>query len=152
MPDDLWSGPGQRAWQYAGQFDGKPCRVLGLDVDINVADPGCLAFAPGRSARATGSSRSGSLRRGDRGSAVERLTRRLTYLRYLDGARTTFDRATESAVSRFQQDHGLEPRGRYGPRTTRKLKSAVAAQRERRRTRRRPSRAPAGFRGSWTAH
>jgi uncharacterized protein YcbK (DUF882 family)/peptidoglycan hydrolase-like protein with peptidoglycan-binding domain len=134
IPDDLWSGPGQRAWQYAGQFGGKPCRVLGLDVDINVADPGCLAFAPGRNAPATsGSSGSGSLRRGDRGPAVERLTRRLTYLRYLDGARGTFDRATQSAVARFQQDHGLEPSGRYGPRTTRKLKSVVAAERVRRR-------------------
>ena len=134
MPDDLWSGPGQRAWQYAGQFGGKACRVLGLDVDINVADPGCLALAPGRSAPATsGPSGSGSLRRGDRGAAVERLTRRLTYLRYLDGTRGTFDRATHSAVARFQQDHGLEPSGRYGPRTTRKLKSAIAVERERRR-------------------
>jgi hypothetical protein len=39
----LWNRPGQRAWQYAGAFDGKPCRVGGLDVDISAADAGCLA-------------------------------------------------------------------------------------------------------------
>jgi hypothetical protein len=47
LPTDLWAGPGQRAWQYAGEFGGKKCQVLGLDVDINVADPGLLAHAPG---------------------------------------------------------------------------------------------------------
>ena len=56
LPDELWGKPGERAWQYAGEFDNRPCQVLGLDVDINVADVGCLATAPGaRSAsRVTG--------------------------------------------------------------------------------------------------
>lgn len=45
MPDDLWSKPGQRAWQYAGAFDGHTCRVRGLDVDINVADGAVLVPA-----------------------------------------------------------------------------------------------------------
>ena len=47
LPDELWGKPGERAWQYAGEFDKKPCQVLGLDVDINVADVGCLATPPG---------------------------------------------------------------------------------------------------------
>jgi Domain of unknown function (DUF1906) len=50
MPAHLWAKPGQRAWQYAGEFDGVPCEVLGLNVDINVADPGCLAPPPGTKA------------------------------------------------------------------------------------------------------
>lgn len=48
--DSLWSAAGQRAWQYAGAFDGDPCRVGGLDVDINAADSSCLVgtgSAPG---------------------------------------------------------------------------------------------------------
>jgi uncharacterized protein YcbK (DUF882 family) len=102
--------------------------VLGLDVDINVADPECLAPPPGRVAPAAR-----SLRRGDRGDAVERLTRRLAYVRLLDRPRRTFDRETEVAVARFQREHGLDPSGRYGPRTTRRLANAVAAERERRR-------------------
>jgi len=43
LPGNLWSKPGQRAWQYAGAFGDKPCRVGGLDVDISVADGGCSA-------------------------------------------------------------------------------------------------------------
>jgi hypothetical protein len=39
----LFPKAGQRAWQYAGAFDNVPLRINGLDVDINVADPGCLA-------------------------------------------------------------------------------------------------------------
>jgi hypothetical protein len=47
MPKNLWASQGQRAWQYAAEFNGKKCQVLGLDVDIDVADPGVLAGAPG---------------------------------------------------------------------------------------------------------
>ena len=48
LPDELWAKPGMRAWQYAGAFNGKPCEVMGFNVDINVSDPGCLAGPPGR--------------------------------------------------------------------------------------------------------
>jgi hypothetical protein len=43
VPGKLWPDQGQRVWQYAGAFDNKACQVGGLDVDINVADGGCLA-------------------------------------------------------------------------------------------------------------
>jgi glycoside hydrolase-like protein len=47
MPAAMWPNPSQRAWQYAGAFGNTPCRVLGIDVDISVADAGVLAHAPG---------------------------------------------------------------------------------------------------------
>jgi peptidoglycan hydrolase-like protein with peptidoglycan-binding domain len=47
MPANLWPGNGQRAWQYAGEFGNHKCQVRGLDVDISVADPDCLAHPPG---------------------------------------------------------------------------------------------------------
>ena len=43
LANGLFSKAGQRAWQYAGAFDNVPVRVGGLDVDISVADRGCLA-------------------------------------------------------------------------------------------------------------
>jgi hypothetical protein len=45
LPHELWGKPGQRAWQYAAEFSNQKCQVLGQDVDINVADEGCLARA-----------------------------------------------------------------------------------------------------------
>ena len=42
LPNDLWPEAGQRAWQYAGEFDKVALQVGGLDVDISVADSGCL--------------------------------------------------------------------------------------------------------------
>jgi Rv2525c-like, glycoside hydrolase-like domain len=42
LPDNLWSEPGQRVWQYAGKTDDGPAKVGGVEVDINVADSGCL--------------------------------------------------------------------------------------------------------------
>lgn len=44
LADNLWGKPGQRVWQYGGKTkDGQPAVVGGLEVDINVADDGCLA-------------------------------------------------------------------------------------------------------------
>jgi nucleoid-associated protein YgaU len=43
LADDLWPAIGQRAWQYAGTFDGGTCSIRGLSVDIDVADSGVLA-------------------------------------------------------------------------------------------------------------
>ncbi|HEY7146476.1 MAG TPA: glycoside hydrolase domain-containing protein [Streptosporangiaceae bacterium] len=47
LPDGLWPHQGQRVWQYAGAFSGRPCSVGGVDVDINVADAGCLVHQAG---------------------------------------------------------------------------------------------------------
>ena len=73
MPADLWGKQGQRAWQYAGAFGNQSCNVLGLNVDINVADLGCLAPAPGVASKTAARPR--LVRRGDKGELVERLTR-----------------------------------------------------------------------------
>ena len=133
FPAQLWAERGRRAWQYAGAFGGKPCRVLGLDVDINVADPACLAKPPGH--HQDGANRPAVLRRGHQGPQVKRLTRRLSFVRspvtrapYLDGVRRRFDRETELALRAFQRDHGLDDTGRLGKRSRRKLREAVARQ------------------------
>jgi Rv2525c-like, glycoside hydrolase-like domain len=47
LKNDVFSEPGQRAWQYGAVFNGKPAMVGGLDVDINVADSACIAGAVG---------------------------------------------------------------------------------------------------------
>jgi hypothetical protein len=47
LADHLWDKPGQRAWQYGGKTKDGPAVVGGLDVDINVADDGCLARTAG---------------------------------------------------------------------------------------------------------
>ncbi len=105
MPAAFWPNPGQRAWQYAGAFNKKPCRVLGTDVDISVADLDCLAHPPGfqighaavahvsapavahvppvAGAHVPAAPAAGLhlVRRGDKGEAVVQLTRRLAYVR-----------------------------------------------------------------------
>ena len=134
FPDSLWPDQGERAWQYAGAYGGKPCRVLGLDVDINVADLGCLAPPPGGGVahHPHAPKRSRALRKGDRGPVVVRLTHRLSALRskqtrtaYLDGARSRFDAETEAALKSFQAEHGLAASGRYGRETARALLKAL---------------------------
>jgi hypothetical protein len=134
LPAELWAKRRQRAWQYAGAFGGRPCRVLGFDVDISVADPGCLAKAPGHQDGGA-PKRPAALRRGDDGPRVEKLTRRLSVLRsratrapYLDGARRHFDRETELALRAFQREHGLADTGRLGKRSRIALRAAVAKQ------------------------
>src|SRR5262249_30795835 len=69
MPSTFWANPGQRAWQFAAEFNGNPCRVLDLDVDINVADLDCLAHPPGGAAVARHPAKAGShfVRLGDAG-------------------------------------------------------------------------------------
>ena len=135
MPAGLWSKPGQRAWQYAGASGNRRCDVLGLNVDINVADLGCLAPPPGTAAAA----RPRLVRRGARGTLVERLTGRLSYLRsrrtgepYLDGRRRVFDGRVESALKAFQDEHGLTVNGVYGQSSARALRRAVKLRKERR--------------------
>jgi peptidoglycan hydrolase-like protein with peptidoglycan-binding domain len=139
MPDDLWARPGQRAWQYGGIIKGKPCNVLGFNVDINVADLGCLAPPPngktegaphGKKEQAP--KRVRALRRGDRGPLVVRATHRLSMLRsretgrpYLDGPRSRFDAETETALKAFQSEHGLAASGRYGRDSARALLKAA---------------------------
>ncbi len=129
---ELWGKPGQRAWQYAGDSSKQPCQVLGLDVDINVADVGCLATPPagsghhgGRRQAPAGATR--LVRRGSRGRAVQQLTRRLSILPskttgqpYLDGPRGSLGPEAETALKAFQREHRLDADGIYGPDTQRR--------------------------------
>jgi peptidoglycan hydrolase-like protein with peptidoglycan-binding domain len=138
LPRELWSRPGARAWQYAGAYGNQPCQVLGLNVDINVADLGCLAKPPGHQQGQPQRGGSRLVRRGDRGKPVERITRRLSYVRsettgaaYLDSPRRRFDVGAETALMTFQREHRLPPDGVYGPDTARALSRAVQAQRRR---------------------
>ncbi|HEU4702724.1 MAG TPA: glycoside hydrolase domain-containing protein [Conexibacter sp.] len=129
MPNDLWSKPGQRAWQYAGALKNAPCRVLGLDVDVSVADLGCLAPPPGAVAAAAA-----RLDTGAHGAAVVRLTHRLSIVPspttgrpYLDGPRRRFDAATHDALRAFQREHGLPATGTYERASARALLRAAKA-------------------------
>ena len=143
LPHELWSKPGERAWQYAGEFDNRPCQVLGLDVDINVADVGCLATPPGgvkRQGGRKGRAASGArlVRRGSRGKAVHQLTLRLSFVRsktgrpYLDGPRGSLGPEAEAALKAFQREHRLDADGIYGPATQHALSRAIQLERSRR--------------------
>ena len=76
-----------------------------------------------------------ALRRGDKGPAVARMTKRLSRLRskktgkpYLDGPRRQLDAAVEDALKAFQSEHRLTVDGIFGPRSQRKLGRAVHLQ------------------------
>jgi peptidoglycan hydrolase-like protein with peptidoglycan-binding domain len=132
FPVNLWARHGQRAWQYGGIIKGKPCNILGFNVDINVADLGCLAPPPDGKKKQQTAKRVRALRRGDRGPLVVRATHRMSVLRsrktghpYLDGPRSRFDAETEKALKAFQAEHGLTPSGRYGRESARALLKAV---------------------------
>jgi peptidoglycan hydrolase-like protein with peptidoglycan-binding domain len=82
---------------------------------------------PGRPGRQNAQSiLSPLVRRGDRGEVIARLTRRLTFLGYLDGARDRFDGETERALLAFQRDHRLEVDGVLGPESAAALARAIA--------------------------
>jgi peptidoglycan hydrolase-like protein with peptidoglycan-binding domain len=138
MPVHLWGKRGQRAWQYAGIIGGRPCNILGLNVDINVADLGCLAPPPGGVAGpAHRPQRPRPLRRGDQGATVVRLTHRLSVLSsrrtghpYLDGPRKRFDAETEAALKAFQTEHGVAASGTYGKPSAIALLKAVRRAKE----------------------
>src|SRR5262249_55823671 len=124
MPSTFWANPGQRAWQFAAEFNGNPCRVLDLDVDINVADLDCLAHPPGGAAVARHPAKAGPhfVRLGDAGPAVVQLTRALSYVprdrmgrRYVAAPRRRFDVSVDRALRAFQADHGLTVDGVFGP-------------------------------------
>ena len=90
------------------------------------------------------------LRRGDEGQLVEKLTKRLSYVRrkgsrdrYLDGARKRLDAEAEAAVKAFQRDHGLDDDGVVGPKTALKLNRAVRLETARREKERKDGPAPA---------
>jgi Domain of unknown function (DUF1906)/Putative peptidoglycan binding domain len=138
MPNELWSAHGQRAWQTSGAYSNTPCRVLNVDVDINVADVDCLAHAPGVHA-ATGPARIRALRRGDRGPRVRQLTKRLSYVHshatgkpYLDGERPVFGASVEASLKEFQREHGIKPKGVYGVATQHALARSVELEKARR--------------------
>lgn len=69
------------------------------------------------------------LRRGDTGSEVLKLQKRLQELGYnpglIDG---DFGLGTERALANFQREHGLEPDGIYGPKTDAAMKASAPAQ------------------------
>jgi peptidoglycan hydrolase-like protein with peptidoglycan-binding domain len=140
IPAELWAKRGQRAWQYAGVLGkDRPCQVLGVPVDISVADLGCLAQAPNHKELSVGVARPARvLRQGDHGPVVRRLTRRLSVIRsnrtrlpYLDGARDSFDAETEAALRAFQQEHKVQGDGLYGRRTAQALLRAVRLEKQR---------------------
>jgi Domain of unknown function (DUF1906)/Putative peptidoglycan binding domain len=140
FPPGLWSQPGERAWQYAGEFGNTRCQVLGLDVDISVADPGCLAAAPGRQPHPQAGVHAAVLNAGDAGPRVRRLTASLAFVRapgtnrpYLNSARAVLDAAAENALRAFQHDHRLVVDGVYGPATAEALAQAVRRERVSRR-------------------
>jgi hypothetical protein len=126
LPASMWSRPGERAWQYAG---GPQCAVLGVHVDISVADLACLAPPPGAvKGVAASAARHTALRKGAHGPVVVRLTHRLSTVRspatgrpYLDGPRKHFDARTHAALSAFQHDHRLPASGVYDAATARAL-------------------------------
>ncbi|HEY0170039.1 MAG TPA: peptidoglycan-binding protein [Pyrinomonadaceae bacterium] len=72
----------------------------------------------------------GGVRRGARGELVARLQRRLVELNYLTPQQTAtgpgiYGRQTESAVKRFQAEHGIRQTGALGPLTYRALRTAA---------------------------
>jgi hypothetical protein len=117
----LWGRPGQRAWQYAAEYGGAKCRVGGLDVDINVADPGCLAGAPGKQ----GKQQNGrppkwpgrALKRGSWGDDVEAWQQKMVDRGWHLQPTGRFDAASETACSGFQKDKGLEVTGHVDRKT-----------------------------------
>jgi peptidoglycan hydrolase-like protein with peptidoglycan-binding domain len=141
LPATFWANPGQRAWQFAGEFNGNPCRVLSLDVDINVADLDCLALPPGTAVVRRPATKPGAVRLGDTGAAVVQLTRALSFVPsdrmgrpYLAAPRRTFDASVEKALRAFQSDHGLTVDGLFGPASAQALKRAVRLETARRRS------------------
>ena len=98
MPPGLWRERGRRAWQYAGAFNGKRCEVLGLNVDINVADVGCLAKAPGAKRRRPPK----AVKRPPRAEAPKSPQRRPSPLRSLIEDVRRHDAATEKAWDRLE--------------------------------------------------
>jgi hypothetical protein len=140
LSKSMWPAVGQRAWQYAGEPHGK-CQVLGMSVDIDVADLDCLAGPPGSQIGKlpAHSATSDLIRRGDRGPAVVRLTRRLSYVRshktgkpYLDGARKRFDAEAVKALKRYQAEHHLDHDGVFGTDTARALNRSVRIEKAKR--------------------
>jgi hypothetical protein len=139
FPANLWSRPGQRAWQYGGAQGRTPCTVLGHAVDISVADLECLAPPPGGvRAGAASVRRRQALRRGAHGAGVVRLTHRLSIVRspstgrpYLDGPRKRFDARAQAALSAFQHDHGLHANGVYDASSARALLTVAKRQKGR---------------------
>jgi hypothetical protein len=142
VPAGCWPAQGQRAWQYAGAYGNSPCRVLGLDVDINVADLECLANPPGvhhGGAPIHVAGAAGVVRRGDHGKAVQKVTRRLAYVRsrktgkpYLDGMRSRFDVEAVRALKAFQAEHHLSHDGVFGPESAAALDRSVRHEKVRR--------------------
>jgi hypothetical protein len=114
VPGSLWGNPGQRAWQYAGAYNNTPCRVGGLDVDINVADPGCLAGPPGQQKQVDGKPPKfpgRPLKRGSWGDDVERWQQRMKDRGWRIDVSGRYDADSERVCSGFQKEKQLDVTG-----------------------------------------
>ena len=120
-----YNGAGKAAELYSADLLRKAAaweqRLAGVAVPANDGHPAQNGTAP--------------LRRGDRGPAVAKLSRRLSRLTsaktgsaYLDGSRREFDAAVETALKAFQADHRLAADGIFGPRSQRRLMRALNLQ------------------------
>ncbi len=115
VPAALWPNPGQRAWQYAGAFGNAPCQVLGVDVDIDVADPGCLAGVPGHKSapkvEAPPPFAGRMLTVGMSGDDVRRWQSRMRDRGWHLAVSGRYDSASESICEAFQKDKHLPVTG-----------------------------------------
>lgn len=120
LSESLWGRPGQRAWQYGAEYGGKKCRVLGLDVDINVADPGCLAGPPGKQKTLNGRPPKWpgrALRRGVWGDDVEMWQEKMIERGWHLKPSGRFDAASQQVCSDFQKEKQLEITGHVDRKT-----------------------------------
>jgi hypothetical protein len=122
VPGDQWSKPGQRAWQYAGIVGNKPCQVLGVDVDIDVADPGCLAPAPGVTPPGHSNGHPPPfvgrvLTVGMSGDDVQRWQKRMRERGWHLAVSGNYDAASESICQAFQSEKHLTVTGQVDRRT-----------------------------------
>jgi hypothetical protein len=119
VPANLWRRPGQRAWQYAGAYGGTACRVLGLDVDINVADPGCLAGPPGKQKQNGRPPKfpGRALRRGSWGDDVETWQQRMRDRGWHIKVTGRYTADSEKVCTGFQQEKQLDVTGHVDRKT-----------------------------------
>lgn len=118
MRQDLWANPGQRAWQYALEFNGKKCQLLGVDVDIDVADQGVLANAPGHHGPATPPPFQGRvLHEGLFGDDVNQWQAQMQARGWHLTPTGTYDAQSASICRQFQKEKRLAVTGRVDAKT-----------------------------------
>lgn len=115
LPAAAFGGRAQRAWQYAAEFDGEPCRLRGLDVDLDVAAAGLLVGPPGRRPRLE------NLLTGRRNVDVRIFQERLRAIKggkfarlNPSGATGFYGDETRAMCAAFQRDQGFTGQGADG--------------------------------------